>query len=99
VEANETTRQRLVRWLANGAYDFDQLREVLQISVRDLEDELRHVERSLRGQGRRLLIAPPECRDCGFTFPGRRSRHLHTPGRCPRCRGERVDAAQFRIAD
>lgn len=98
MEASETTRQQLTRWLASGEYDFDQLREVLQLSVRDLEEELRHVERSLRPQGRRLVISPPRCRDCGFAFPGRRSRHLHTPGRCPKCRGERIDPAQLRIA-
>lgn len=97
VEAKETTRQQLVRWLSSSEYDFDELREALGISARDLEDELRHVERTTRRQGCRLVVTPPGCRDCGFSFPGRESRHLHTPGRCPRCKGERCAPARFRL--
>lgn len=96
-DADETVRQRLVRWLAARDYTFDDLRLALEIGVRDLESELRHVERSVRAQGRRLVVEPPACRDCGFAFPGRSRRHLHPPGRCPRCRSHRIDPPRFRI--
>jgi predicted Zn-ribbon and HTH transcriptional regulator len=94
--ASETVRQRLLRWLGQGEHDFDSLCEALELGVRDLEAELRHVERTLRGEGRRLVVAPPRCLDCGFAFPGRARRHLHPPGRCPECRGQRIAPPRFR---
>lgn len=97
-EADETVRQRLVRWLSARDYGFDDLRLALELPAKALEDELRHVERSVRAQGRRLRVEPPRCRDCGFAFPGRARRHLHTPGRCPDCRSQRIEPPRFRIA-
>ena len=94
----ETVRQRLVRWLSRSEYDFEQLRIAIELSARDLEDELRHVERSMRRQGRKLVVDGPRCRECGFGFPGRAARHLHPPGRCPRCRSQRIDPPRFRIS-
>ncbi len=94
----ETVRQRLARWLTRGEHDFDDLRVAFELSARDLEDALRHVERSARGKGMRLRVKGPECRDCGFGFPGRERRHLHPPSHCPKCKGERITSARFRIA-
>ena len=93
----ETTRQRLIRWLERECYDFEVLREGLQLSARELEDELRHVARSVRRRGARLRVEGPECRGCGFDFPGREARHYHPPTRCPRCRERRIDPPRFRI--
>ena len=78
-------------------YKIYKLRDALDVSPRTLDDELRHVERSLRGSGRRLAVAGPLCRDCGFSFPGRARRHFHPPGRCPKCKHERISAPRFRI--
>jgi predicted Zn-ribbon and HTH transcriptional regulator len=97
-EATETVRRRLVRWLEEREYGFEELRIALQIRRQDLERELRHVERSVRGRGLRLRVEPPRCRDCGFAFPGRTARHFHPPSRCPRCSGERIEPPRFRVA-
>ncbi len=77
---------------------FDQLRRELEMPVRALEEDLRHVERSLRKAPQRLRIDPARCRDCGFVFRDRSSRHLHAPGRCPQCRSERIVEPRFQIA-
>jgi len=97
-EAGETVRQRLMRWLERGEHDFEDLRVGLQISGRRLEEELRHVERTARRHGKRLKVTPPRCGDCGFDFPGRARKHLHVPGRCPKCQGERIEPPTFRVA-
>ena len=97
--AVETVRQRLLRWLDEDEYDFETLRDALELGVRDLERHLRHVEKTLRGRGGKLRVTSPRCRDCGFGFPGRTPKHLHPPGRCPRCRGERIDPPRFRAVD
>lgn len=95
---DETVRQRLLRWLSQGEHDFEDLRVAFELSSRDLEDALRHIERSVRAKGMRLRVTAPACRDCGFDFPGRARRHFHPPSHCPRCRGERITPPRFRVA-
>jgi len=95
--AARTRRQQLRALLLREELPFHVLRELLGIPVRLLEDELRHVERSARGAGERLVVSPARCLACGFAFDGRGSRHLHAPGRCPRCRSERIADPSFRI--
>jgi predicted Zn-ribbon and HTH transcriptional regulator len=97
VGASRTTRQQLRGLLLRDELSFDTLRELLGLGVRALEDELRHVEKSARGAGERLVVAPARCLGCGFVFRERGARHLHAPGRCPRCRGERIADPCFRI--
>lgn len=89
-EADKTLRQEIMALLAEGELGFGELRDALRLSVREMEEELRHVARSLR-------VMPPCCEGCGFVFRGREPRRFHTPGRCPRCRGERITDARFRI--
>lgn len=95
--ASDTVRQRLIRWLRRSEYSFEDLRRDLMLPARELESELRHVEKSARGQGMRLAVTPPVCRDCGFDFPGRTRKHFHPPSRCPKCRSQRVDPPSFRV--
>jgi predicted Zn-ribbon and HTH transcriptional regulator len=99
VAASETLRQRLFRWLVESEYSFEDLRFVLEISARELEDELRHVERSVRRQRMHFAVAPPRCRDCGFGFPGRLRKHLGPPSRCPKCKSHRIEPPRFHIAN
>jgi predicted Zn-ribbon and HTH transcriptional regulator len=97
-EASDTVRQRLMRWLARSEYSFEDLRTALEIPARELEEELRHVEKSARGQGLRLRVREPACRDCGFAFPGRTRKHFHPPSRCPKCKSQRIEPPSFRVA-
>lgn len=98
-EAGETARQRVLRWLRRDEYSFDELRLDLQIPARELEDTLRHVEKTVRARGGRLEVIAPECRDCGFGFPGRARKHLHPPGRCPECRSYRIESPRVRVCE
>lgn len=95
--AARTVRQQLRGLLLREELSFGALRELLGLSVRALEEELRHVERTARGAGGRLRVGPPRCLACGFEFRERGTRHLHAPGRCPRCRSERIADPTFRI--
>jgi predicted Zn-ribbon and HTH transcriptional regulator len=97
VGAVRTPRQQLRGLLGRETLSFRELRELLGLSVRRLEEELRHVERSARGRGERLRVDPPGCLDCGFVFRDREVRHLHAPGRCPSCRSERIREPRFRL--
>lgn len=98
-EAGQTRRQEIVELLGQGEWTFDALRHELRTSVRQLEDDLRHVERSLHRGGQSLAVTPARCEACGFEFRHREPRHFHRPSRCPRCRSERIEDARLRIGD
>src|SRR5215203_628229 len=96
-EETSTLRQRNIERLSKDELGFEELRRELEAPARALEDDLRHVERSLRRGAVRLRIEPSRCLACGFTFQDRAARHLHAPSRCPRCRSERISDPRFRI--
>jgi predicted Zn-ribbon and HTH transcriptional regulator len=60
----------------------------------DVEDDLRHLVRSARAAGHRVVVEPARCRTCGFGFGEGK---LSKPGKCPRCRGTRMFEPQIRI--
>lgn len=99
VGAARTLRQQLHGLLRREELSFQTLRALLGLPVRRLEEELRHVERSARGAGERLMVTPARCLACEYVFRDREGRHLHAPGRCPRCRSERIADPSFRIAE
>jgi predicted Zn-ribbon and HTH transcriptional regulator len=97
VSLKRTRRQELAELLACREWSFEEIRGELSMSVRLLEEDLHHVERSLRRGDRRLAVTPSRCADCGFEFRGRAPKHFHTPGRCPRCRSEHIFDARLAI--
>lgn len=94
-EMEATRRQRIIQALEERTWELDDLRRELELSVRGLEEELRHVERTVRPRGRRLQIESARCLECGFQLA---SRALHPPGRCPRCRNRRIRGPWLSIA-
>jgi len=95
--SGQTRRQELTQLLSEREYSFEELRHELQSGVRELEEDLRHVDRSLRGDRRRLWIEPPRCSACGFAFGKRVPKRFHTPSRCPLCKSERIFPARLRV--
>ena len=61
----------------------------------DVEDDLRHMIRSARAGGHRVVIWAACCRACGFTFGEDR---LSKPGKCPQCGQSRILEAQISIS-
>jgi predicted Zn-ribbon and HTH transcriptional regulator len=90
-----TRRQELVVILERGERSFEELRRETQARVRDLDDDLAHLERSLRHGPRRLVVTPAHCIACGFCF--RRRERFSTPGRCPVCREGRIAPVNLRV--
>ncbi|MFC6726892.1 transcriptional regulator, partial [Halobium palmae] len=46
------------------------------------------------GDGERFLVAPPECKQCGFSaFDD----PVNYPSRCPECRSEGIEEAVFKV--
>lgn len=94
VAPSRTRRERIVARLSEVALDFEQLRTELAVPVHVLDEDLRHIARSVRASGGRLKVERPVCSDCGFRF---RRESFKPPGRCPRCRSHRVSGPVLRV--
>ena len=90
-----TRRQQLLDLLEVCEQSVEGLRLALRVPVKLLEDDLRHVERSAKQSGGRLVVTPAACEACGYVFRDRG--RFHTPGRCPKCRSERIEDALFKL--
>ncbi len=78
--------------LRDGPWSAQELADALLLTRREAEGHLEHLKRSLKG---RLVMEPARCRACGYLF-ARRGR-LDAPGRCPACRGQRIEGPWFRV--
>ncbi|MEW5913747.1 MAG: transcriptional regulator [Thermodesulfobacteriota bacterium] len=86
-------RQTIINLLEQAKHSARDLADILLLTQSEVESHLAHVQRSLK---KRLQVSPAQCRDCGYVFRGRA--RLDTPGRCPRCRGQRVEGPWFRVS-
>ena len=93
-EADETTRERIAAHLRETTASPSALATEFDVTAASAIDHVRHVARSLSAADEELLVAPPECRDCGFDgFDDPANR----PSRCPECKSESVEEPAFRI--
>ena len=77
-------RKQLLDMLAAEPRTASSLARELQLDRRTMEEDLRHMIRSARAAGHRVIVEPARCKSCGFEFGAER---LSKPGRCPECRG------------
>ncbi len=90
-----TFRRDLLKMLTAQPRSVSSIARELGIARGDVEDDFRHLIRSARAAGHRVLIEPARCKSCGFTFGDDK---LAKPGKCPMCRGTRLYEAQISIA-
>jgi predicted Zn-ribbon and HTH transcriptional regulator len=76
-------RKQLLDVLAAEPRTASSLARELGLHRRDIEDDLRHLVRSARAAGHRVIVEPARCKSCGFTFDEGK---LSKPGKCPQCR-------------
>ena len=76
-------RKQLLDVLAAEPRTASSLARELGLHRRDIEDDLRHLVRSARAAGHRVIVEPARCKSCGFTFDESK---LSKPGKCPECR-------------
>ncbi len=93
-EQPDTVRRQIVALLETGTFAALEISQAVHASVAEVQGHLEHIERSLRNEGRRLVVEAASCKACGYTFPGKLTR----PSRCPRCRGERIAVPRFTVA-
>lgn len=80
----KTHRQEIIRLLEEGEISARELSRALRIREKEVYDHLQHVRRTMAGQGRKLIVQPFACLQCGYIFKQRQ--RFTRPGRCPQCR-------------
>ena len=90
-----TIRQRIIELLEGEELGAREISQTVRISEKEVYEHLDHVARSLKGQGRKLILQPSECLSCGYIFRDRK--RLTPPGRCPQCRATHIQPPQYRI--
>lgn len=92
----ETTRERIAAHLRSEIASPGGLAAEFDVTADAAVEHVQHIARSTEHADERLLVAPPECHDCGFDeFDDRTNR----PSRCPECRSESIDEPRFTITN
>ena len=94
-EASRTTRERMADRLREEPLTASALAREFELRKADALGHVEHIARTLESSDDELLVAPPECRDCGFDGFNDLVNH---PSRCPDCKSENVDEPAFRVA-
>ena len=89
-----TLRKQLIDYLAQEPRSISRLARELGLPRADVEDALRHMIRSARAAGHRIVVVPAKCRSFGFTFDEDK---LTKPGKCPECRNSRIFEPQISV--
>lgn len=87
-----TLRQTLALILSREERSAYALAEELLLSPAEVEFHLTHLKQSHKGS---FKMRPAQCGACGYVFKKRT--RLDAPGRCPRCKEERVEGPWFRL--
>jgi len=91
-----TLRKQLIDYLSQDPRSISRLARELGLPRADVEDAVRHMIRSARAAGHRVVVVPAKCRSCGFTFGEDK---LTKPGKCPECRHSRIFEPQIGLAE
>lgn len=93
----DQTKVQQLRVALEGAEfkDLKQLSAEVHIAEKELPAWLDKLGRSLKREGRRLLVEHARCIACGFEFTSRQ--RFDRPSRCPECRSERIVAPRLRL--
>jgi transcriptional regulator len=94
-ERRETVRQEIIRLLDGRTLSVRDISTNIRISEKEVYGHLEHIRKTINRDEHKFHVAPSVCRKCGFVF--RKRDRLKKPGRCPVCRSELIQEAQFSI--
>lgn len=92
--AERTTRQRIADKLREEPLRAGTIAHEFSITTGSALSHVEHIAQSLSCKEEELLVAPPECHNCGFS----EFDHLiNRPSRCPNCKSMDVEEPMFKI--
>ena len=77
-------RKNLIGMLLNRPLTLTQIARIADESPKDVEDDLKHLLKSLKHTEYTVSVEPAQCRKCGFQFSNEK---LGKPSKCPECHG------------
>ena len=95
VDRQETVRRDIISAIEGRALSAMEISGIISIPEKAVCDHISHIQRTVHKTGRRLVVTPAECKQCGFVFKKREK--LKKPGKCPVCRAETIKAPLFSI--
>ncbi len=87
-------RKDLIELLHNNSMDLVEIASLLEVAPKEVENDLRHLIKSLKHADYRLVVTPAHCRKCDFAF---NKDKLHKPGKCPHCHSTWIQGPLFDI--
>ncbi|MEJ2180567.1 MAG: transcriptional regulator [Gammaproteobacteria bacterium] len=87
-------RKELLEMLLDNPMSIKEIAHLLELPVKDVEDDIKHLQKSIKHMKYRMQISPARCLKCDFQF---RKDKLHKPSKCPLCHGTRIEEPQIGI--
>jgi predicted Zn-ribbon and HTH transcriptional regulator len=91
----KTLRKQIMMLLSENEMSAREISSAVGIGEKEVYDHLSHISRSIKSQGKKLVIRPAECMGCGYVFEKRK--RFTRPGRCPICKSEHIKHPSYRI--
>jgi transcriptional regulator len=92
----KTLRKQMMMLLNNNEMGAKEISSAVAIGEKEVYAHLSHIARSIKSQGKKLVINPAECMRCGYVFEKRK--RFTRPGRCPICKSEHIKNPMYRIS-
>jgi predicted Zn-ribbon and HTH transcriptional regulator len=77
-------RKELIDILLDNPLSIKDIAQLLELSVKDVEDDVRHLQKTIKHMDYKLEVIPARCHKCDFQFSKDK---LHKPSKCPKCHG------------
>ena len=87
-----TIRQNIIRLITDNPLTQKEICGTLLLEPGEALNHLGHLQLSLKNK---LRVEPAHCQACGYSF-NKRSR-LDPPGRCPKCKQQRISGPWFSV--
>jgi beta-phosphoglucomutase family hydrolase len=87
-------RKDLMQMLSHKPMSINEIARLLELGAREIEEDVRHLIKSLRHSSQRIVVTPAQCRKCGFVFAQNK---LRKPGKCPSCHGTWIEEPMLHV--
>ena len=95
-----TRREEIAKHLEDAEYPLtaQDICDMMGLKKRSLiYEDIDHIARSVRNQGKQVIVSPARCGKCQFIF--KKIKSSKAPTKCPKCRSEWIIAPGYLIRE